>query len=82
VLKRRRWRDVAAISRDEGRSRGRSLVLEDDPGYTYSYPSIAFQRSDVLLTYYVARMQEALGQKANWEISLAFRRLPLSSLAS
>jgi len=57
-------------------------VLEDDPAYAYSYPNIALQRSDVLLTYYVARMQEALGQKASWEISLAFRRLPLSSLAS
>lgn len=73
---------VAAVSRDEGRSWGRPTVLEEDPECTTSYPSIAFRGAEALLTYYVARMQEALGRKAGLEISLAFRRLPLSSLAS
>ena len=69
-----------SVSRDEGKTWECEKVLEDDPAFTYAYPSITFSGDDVLVTYYRTEMRQALGTDGDVMISLKFRRFPLTWL--
>ncbi|RMF37476.1 MAG: exo-alpha-sialidase, partial [Planctomycetota bacterium] len=61
---------VAAVSTDEGQSWRIAGELESDPARTYSYPSLTFAGSRVLLSYWES------GAQSGW-LSTRFRSLPL-----
>ena len=44
-------RDGAAISRDEGKTWGRPVILESEPDHGYCYTAIHFAGENVLLAY-------------------------------
>jgi hypothetical protein len=50
-------------------------IIEDDPAYTYAYPSCTFINHEVWITYYVASASDPFGAR-----SLKLMRLPLKSL--
>ena len=60
---------TAAISRDEGQNWEHLRNLEDHPGQTYSYTSVAFVRNRAVMTHWV-------GEKG--KLSSQFRSLPVS----
>ncbi len=68
-----------AISKDEGYSFTYIKNIEDETVHTYSYPSIAFDGENVLLTYYVSQLKSALIRAASGDtISIKFQSIPLN----
>lgn len=65
---------ACAISMDDGNSWAWShrKILEDEPSFTFSYPSCTFVGDEALITYYVMKADEPAGAR-----SLKLMRLPL-----
>jgi len=69
------------ISKDQGDNwTEHPRLLESDYAFTFSYPSIAFDRQYLLLTYYQTRFRVSLSDHPDLNISLCFRRIPFSHL--
>ena len=49
----RRCTIVYALSRDDGRSWGEPIVIEDDPETGFSYVAVHFTEEAVLLAYFI-----------------------------
>lgn len=66
-----------AVSTDGGASwpLSRRRILEDDPDFTYAYPSCVFIGGEAWVTYYVSRAADPFGER-----SLKLVRLPIDTL--
>ena len=69
---------TTAISKDDGNTFILARNIEEEKGCTYSYPSIAFDGDNVLLTYYISKLTSSLGNAASGNtISIKFKSIPL-----
>jgi hypothetical protein len=68
---------ACAVSTDGGDSwpLHHRRIIEDDPDYTYAYPSCAFINDEAWITYYVSSTRDPFGAR-----SLKLTRLPIQSL--
>lgn len=68
---------ACAISTDGGDSwpLHHRRIIEDDPDYTYAYPSCTFIHDEAWITYYVSSTRDPFGAR-----SLRLTRLPIHSL--
>ena len=67
-----------AVSRDDGATWGSFKTLEPDPGYTYMYPSLAFDGEEVLVLYSQGDFESVRKWNTNWRnTSLKLARVPV-----